>query len=194
LAARRTAETLASRLGCFYASLMFGKPRKLDTEAELYDVAVRALMRRGHSIAEMTKLLARRAGTELLVRVVIARLRESGQLDDARYAQQFVRQRTEIRRQGKFRITRDLRARGVADEHIDAALAEAAENTDEAAIVRQRIERKLKLTQGAMDDRKIASLYGSLMRAGFAPDLIRRELKAIARVEVPEAPSPESLS
>jgi len=106
---------------------MFGKPRKLDTEAELYDVAVRALMRRGHSIAEMTKLLARRADTELLVQVVLARLRESGQLDDARYAKQFVRQRTEIRRQGKFRITRDLRARGVADEHIAAALAEAFE-------------------------------------------------------------------
>jgi regulatory protein len=170
---------------------MFGKPRKLDTEAELYDVAVRALMRRGHSIAEMTKLLARRADTELLVQVVLARLRESGQLDDARYAKQFVRQRTEIRRQGKFRITRDLRARGVADEHIAAALAEAAESTDEAAIVRQRIERKLKLTRGAIDDRKIASLYGSLMRAGFAPDLIRRELKAIARVEVPEAQMPE---
>ena len=166
---------------------MFGAQRKLDSEGELYDVAVRALMRRAHSVSEMQKLLTRRADNELLVRVVLARLKENAQLDDARYAKQFVRQRTEIRRQGKFRITRDLRARGVADEHIDAAVAEAAESTDEAALVRQRIERKLKLTHGAIDNRKIASLYGSLMRAGFAPDLIRRELKNIARVEVPEA-------
>jgi regulatory protein len=170
---------------------MFGKPRKLDNEAELYDVAVRALARRAHSVSEMTKLLARRADTELLVQVVIARLREAGQLDDARFAKQFVRQRTEVRQQGKFRITRDLRARGVADEHINAALAEATANTDEAAIVRQRIERKLKLTHGAVDDRKIASLYGSLMRAGFSPDLIRRELKNITRVEVPEVQAPD---
>ena len=165
---------------------MFGKPRKLDTEAELYDAAVRALMRRGHSADEMKKLLTRRADNELLVRVVLARLRENGQIDDARYAKQFVRQRTEIRRQGKFRITRDLRQRGVPDALIEAALAETAETNDEAALVRHRIERKLKLTRGEIDERKIASLYGSLMRAGFSPDLIRRELKAMTREEVPE--------
>jgi regulatory protein len=171
---------------------MFGKPRKLDTEAELYDVAIRALMRRGHSADEMRKLLTRRADNELLVRVVLARLRENGQIDDARYAKQFVRQRTEIRRQGKFRITRDLRQRGVPDALIEAALAETAETNDEAALVRHRIERKLKLTRGEIDERKIASLYGSLMRAGFSPDLIRRELKAMTRAEVPEVEaSPE---
>jgi regulatory protein len=170
---------------------MFGAQRKLDSEGELYDVAMRALMRRGHSVNEMNKLLTRRSDNELLVHVVLARLKENGQLDDVRYAKQFVRQRTEIRRQGKFRIMRDLRARGVADEHIAAALAESAEQTDEVALVRARIERKLKLTRGEIDDRKIASLYGSLMRAGFSPDLIRRELKNIARVEVPEVETSE---
>jgi len=170
---------------------MFGKLRKLDTESELYDVAVRALMRRAHSVNEMKKLLTRRADNELLVKVVLARLRENNQLDDARYAKQFVRQRAELRRQGKFRIIRDLRARGVADEHVNAAIDESAEQTDESALVRQRIERKLKLTRGAIDDRKIASLYGSLMRAGFAPDLIRRELKSITRTELPAAETPE---
>ena len=170
---------------------MFGTQRKLDSEGELYDVAVRALMRRGHSASEMQKLLARRCDDELLVRVVLARLKENGQLDDARYAKQFVRQRTEIRRQGKFRITRDLRARGVADEHIDAALAEAAGQVDETALVRQRIARKLKLNRGEIDERKIASLYRSLMRAGFAPDLIRRELQAATKAPVPEVESTE---
>jgi regulatory protein len=170
---------------------MFGKPRKLDTEPELYEVAVRALMRRAHSVSEMKKLLARRTDNDLLVRVVLARLRENGQVDDARYAKSFVRQRAEIRRQGKFRIKRDLRARGVPDDQIEAALAETAETIDEAALVRHRIARKLKLTRGEIDDRKIASMYGSLMRAGFAPDLIRRELKALTRSEVPEIESQE---
>jgi regulatory protein len=170
---------------------MFGRQRKLDSEDELYNAAVRALMRRGHSTSEMNKLLTRRCDNELLVRVVLARLRENGQLDDARYAQQFVRQRTEIRRQGKFRITRDLRAHGVADEHIAAALAESAGQNDETAVVRQRIERKLKLTRGEIDERKIASLYRSLLRAGFAPDLIRRELQAMTKAQVPEVEASE---
>ena len=170
---------------------MFGKPRQLETEAELYDVAIRALMRRAHSVSEMKKLLARRTENDLLVQVVMARLKESGQLDDTRYAKQFVRQRTEIRRQGSFRIARDLRARGVPDRHIQAAIeSAAAENagtaTDEGALIRHRMERKLKSWRGEIDDKKIASLYRSLLRAGFSGEAIRRQLKSLGSGETLE--------
>ena len=173
---------------------MFSKPRQLETESELYDVAVRALMRRAHSVHEMKKLLARRTDNQLLVQVVMARLKENGQLDDARYAKQFARQRTQTRKQGKYRVARDLRARGVPDLHITTALAEAAEQTDESAVVRQRIQRKLRSFKGPhtgkkIDDRKLASLYGSLLRAGFPSDIIRRELKSITREDLPEVES-----
>ena len=170
---------------------MFSKPRQLETESELYDIALRALTRRAHSVHDMKKLLARRTDNELLVQVVMARLKESGQLDDARYAKQFASQRTQSRKQGKFRIARELRARGVPGPHIDSALAEAAEQTDEPAVIRQRIQRKLRSFRGPdtskkIDDRKLASIYGSLLRAGFPADLIRRELKSLTREEVPE--------
>src|SRR5438477_10172792 len=145
---------------------MFGKPRQLETEAELYDVAVRALMRRAHSIHEMKQKLERRSDNKLLVQVVMARLKESGMIDDARYAKQFARQRTESRKQGKYRVARDLRARGIPDRHISSALVELSQETDEAALIRARIQRKLKLLRGEIDDRKIASLYRSLLRAG----------------------------
>ena len=162
------------------------RPRKLDTEDELYDVALRALMRRAHSVHEMKQKLARRTDNELLVRVVMARLKENGQLDDERYAQQFTRNRTQSRKQGKFRIARDLRARGVADNQIDAAIEDAAATTDTVAMVRQRIERKIRSYRGEMDERKIASIYGSLLRAGFPSDVVRKELKNLTREEVPE--------
>ena len=162
------------------------RPRKLETEDELYDVALRALMRRAHSVHEMKQKLARRTDNELLVRVVMARLKENGQLDDERYAQQFTRDRTQSRKQGKFRIARDLRARGVADNQIDAAIEDAAATTDTVAMVRQRIERKIRSYRGEMDERKIASIYGSLLRAGFPSDVIRKELKNLTREEVPE--------
>jgi regulatory protein len=165
---------------------MFGKPRQLETEAELYDVAVRALMRRAHSVHEMKKKLERRCDNKLLVQLVMARLKENGMIDDARYAKQFARQRTENRKQGKFRVARDLRARGVPDRHIEAALEEAAKGTDEGAIVRQRIERKLRSYRGEIDERKMASIYRSLLRAGFPTDIIRRELHSLTRGDVPE--------
>ena len=166
---------------------MFRKQRQLEREAELYDVAVRALMRRAHSVHEMKKKLERHSDNKLLVQVVMARLKENGMIDDARYAKQFARQRTETRKQGKFRIARDLRGRGIPDRHIEAALEETATTTDEAAMVRQRIERKLRSFRGEIDEKKMASVYRSLLRAGFSGDVVRRELKAVTREEVPDA-------
>jgi regulatory protein len=165
---------------------VFSKPRQLDTEAELYDVALRALMRRPHSVHEMKKLLQRRATSELLAQVVLARLKENKLVDDSRYAKQFARQRTEIRRQGKFRIARDLRARGIPDRHIEAAITESTNEAAEGAAVRQRIQRKLKLFRGPLDQKKIASLYGTLLRAGFPSDVIRRELKSVTQEQLPD--------
>jgi regulatory protein len=116
----------------------------------------------------------------------MARLKENGQIDDARYAKQFARQRTEGRKQGKFRVARDLRARGVPDRHIEAALDEAAKETDEGAMVRQRIERKLRSYRGEIDEKKMASIYSSLLRAGFSADIVRRELRSLTREDLPE--------
>jgi len=166
---------------------MFGKPRQLETEAELYDVALRALMRRSHSVHEMKQKLERRSDNKLLVQVVMARLKENGMIDDARYAKQFARQRTESRKQGKFRVARDLRARGIPDRHIASALEEVAQNSDEAAMVRQRIERKLRSYRGEIDEKKMASIYSSLVRAGFSAEVVRRELQAMTREDVPDA-------
>jgi regulatory protein len=165
---------------------VFSKPRQLETESALYDAAIKTLMRRAHSVSEMKKALIRRTADEDLIQKVIARLKQNGYIDDARYAKQFARQRTEGRKQGKFRVARDLRARGVPDRHIEAALEEAAQNTDEAAVVRQRIDRKLRAFRGELDEKKLASLYRSLLRAGFSADVIRRELKSTLREDVPD--------
>ena len=170
-----------------YPMSAFGKPRQLETEAELYDAAIKILMRRAHSVSEMKKALARRCKDENRLKSVVERLKRENLIDDARYAKQFVRFRTETRKQGQFRIARELRARGVPDRHIEAALKEAAEDANPAALIRQRIERKLRLTRGEIDERKLASLYRSLLGAGFPADLIRKEIRRITHEEeVPE--------
>ena len=168
---------------------MFGKPRQLETEAQLYDAAIKALMRRAHSVHEMKKALARRCENEKLVKAVVERLKREKLLDDARYARQFTRHRTESRKQGEYRIARDLRARGVPDRHIDVALKDSREETDPAVLIRQRIEKKLRLLRGEIDERKVASMYRSLLAAGFPADLVRRELHRITHEEVPEVDS-----
>ncbi|MCU1241614.1 MAG: regulatory protein RecX [Candidatus Acidoferrum typicum] len=167
------------------------KPRTIDSEPALYDAAIKILMRRAHSVSEMKKALIRRTADEDLIQKVIARLKQNGLIDDARYAKQFARQRTEIRHQGKYRVARELRARGVPDHHIETAVEEATANTDEGAQVRQRIDRKLKFPRGEVDDRKIASLYRSLLRAGFSSETIRRELKRATSDDIPDLDPPD---
>ena len=165
---------------------MFGNPRQFETEAELYDSAIKILMRRAHSVSEMKKALARRCEDEKLVRAVLDRLKRENLLDDARYARQFTRYRTESRKQGQFRIARDLRARGVPDRHIEAAIKDAEKDSAPSALIRQRIERKMRVWRGEIDEKKTASLYRSLLAAGFPADLIRKELRRITRHEVPD--------
>ena len=165
---------------------MWGKPRQIETESALYEAAIKILMRRAHSVHEMKKALARRCEDEKLVKSVVERLKAQNLLDDARYAKQFTRLRTESRKQGAFRIARDLRTRGIPDKHIEKALKDSAEENDPVAMVRHRIERKLRLFRGEISDKKIASLYRSLVAAGFPSDIIRKELFRVTHEEVPD--------
>jgi len=167
---------------------MRSSPRKLSSETDLYTVAINSLARRAYSVFEMRTYLERRAEDKEAVKAILERLKQLNYLDDARYARQFVRQRAELRKQGPFRIARDLRARGVPDRHIEAALAERSAESSEGPLVRERLHRRIKSLRGPLDERRVASLYRSLLRAGFSADTIRRELNALVKRPMEELP------
>jgi len=183
---------------------MRSSPRKFSTEAALYNAATRALMRRAHSVHEMKDYLKARAENPEHGAAVLQKLKEHNYLDDARYARDFARVHAQSRRQGKFRIAQELRRRGVPDRHIEAALDSVFAETDEHALVRARLERKLRHLRGRasqnsanaanapLDQKARASLYRSLLRAGFSPDAIRAELRSLlhSASEEFEPPSP----
>jgi SOS response regulatory protein OraA/RecX len=163
--------------------------RKLSTNTQLYMSAQRALMRRAFSIHEMKQHLERRAEDKDLVPPVIARLRELNYLNDEKFAFDYAAQHAKLRRQGRFRITRELRRRGVPDRYIDDALAKVFADTDESALLRIRVERRLARLRGApLDQKKTASIYRSLLGAGFSSELIRAELKRAAAKRNTESP------
>ena len=169
-------------------------PRKVSSEPDLYACALRGLMRRAYSIHEMKTYLDRRAEDKDLIPPVVARLRELNYLDDARYALDYANQHAKLRRQGRFRIARELRARGVPDRYIDDALAKVFADTDESALVRTRVERRLvRLRSAPLDQKKIASIYRSLVAAGFSSELIRAELKRATANRPTNDGDPESL-
>ena len=188
---RLSASLLVSLCAQDYAAFVRSSPRKLSTDSDLYASALRALMRRAHSIHEMKQYLNRRSDDAELIPPLIARLRESNYLDDARYALEFARTHAKSRRQGRFRITRELRTRGVPDQHIEAALEAVFAETDEAALVRTQITRRLASNRGGLplDQKKIASLYRSLLRNGFSSDLIRAEIRAATKIDADALPA-----
>jgi regulatory protein len=149
-------------------------------------------MRRAHSIHEMRSYLERRAIDKDAVSQVIARLRQHNYLDDARYALEFARQRANGRRQGRFRVARELRSRGVPDRHIDAALEAIFADAPEDELVRARLKRRLAHLRGPLGQRQIAGIYRSLLRAGFSADTIRAELRGVTRGDLPEISEADS--
>jgi len=141
----------------------------------------------------MRAYLERRAEGKAHVSAVIARLCEENYLDDARYAREYARHHATVRRRGRFRITRELRARGVPDRQIDAALGSVFAETDERALLRARLKRRLAQLGRALDERRAQSLYRSLLRAGFSSELIRSELRK-TRADLPEFPDSEEMT
>ena len=154
-------------------------------------------MRRAHSVHEMKEYVRARAENEEHIAAVLQKLKEHHYLDDARYARDFARTHAQGRHQGKFRIARELRVRGVPDKHIEAALESVFAETDENAAVRARIERKLRFAHGSsragapLNEKKRASLYRSLLRAGFSTDVIRTELRLLGREGMADRSDPD---
>jgi len=170
---------------------MRSAPRKFSSEDALYKAALRALMRRAHSSFQMRTYLKERSEDPDLARKVLARLKSERLIDDSRFALEFARSRAHSRRQGPHRIARELRARGLPDRDIDAAVQQIFAHVDEAAVIRKMIERRMRSRSGPFGERERASLYRMLLRSGFDSELIRRELRSTAR-SLKEAESSET--
>ncbi len=160
-------------------------PRKLDEE-KLYTYAVRALTRRPQSTAELRRALEKRAEEPRFVSRVIAQLKGFGYLDDRRFALQFASYRSRVKHYGKFRVTRELRSKGLPDEQVEAAIAEVFGGQDETEAVRERIRRKLRNARRPYDWKTIRRLYQALLRAGYSSDIIASELFKLRKISVEE--------
>ncbi|HEY6303832.1 MAG TPA: regulatory protein RecX [Terriglobales bacterium] len=163
--------------------MAFGRPRKLFTEAELYDYAVGALARRMRSVAELKRLLRNRveADTEIgktLVELIVIRLKDQGYLNDAKYAAAFSSYRLDNEKFGRRRVVNDLKAKGVHGDVIEKAVSSVYDDVKDENLARTYLRRKR--LQKPKDDKgrkQAARIFRQLMRAGFGPKTIFTILK-----------------
>jgi regulatory protein len=160
--------------------MTFSRPRKLFTEAELYDCAIGALARRMRSVAELKRWLRNRveADTEFgktLVELIVARLKDQGYLNDAKYATAFSSYRRDNEKFGRTRVVNDLKAKGVHGEVIDKAVSSVYDEVKEENLARDYLRRKR--LQRPKDQKQAARVFRNLMRAGFGSKTIFTILK-----------------
>jgi len=160
--------------------MAFARPRKLFTEAELYEYAVGALARRSRSVAELKRLLRNRveADTEFgrtLVELIIVRLKDQGYLNDARYAAAYSSYRRDTEKFGRIRVVSDLKAKGVHGEVIARAVDSAYEEVEEEELARAYLKRKR--LKKPKDQKEAARIFRNLRRAGFESRTIFTILK-----------------
>jgi regulatory protein len=162
--------------------MAFGRPKKLSTEAELYDYAVGALARRMRSVAELKRLLRNRVepDTEFgktLVELIVVRLKNQGYLNDAKYAAAFSSYRRDNEKFGRIRVVNDLKAKGVHVDVIEKAVSSVYDDVKEENLARAYLRRKRLQKPKDKDQKQTARIFRQLMRAGFASKTIFTILK-----------------
>jgi regulatory protein len=160
--------------------MAFPRPKKVQTEDELYQYAVGALGRRMRTIAELKRLLRPRveAETEIgqtLVELVVRKLKDQGYLSDAKYAAAYSAFRRDNEKFGRRRVITDLKIKGVHGDVLDVAVDSAYAEVDEEKQAREYLRRK-RLAK-PKDKKQAARIFRQLMRAGFGSKTIFGILK-----------------
>jgi len=150
-------------------------------EEQARNLCLRLLTARARTRAELEGQLTKRGYPDDVCARVLDRLAKVGLVDDADFAEQWVRSRRVNAGKGKRALAAELRTKGVGDDVITAALADidaGAERERAEQLVRDRLRRE-KL--GDDDDTKVARrLVGMLARRGYSQtmafDVVKDEL------------------
>jgi regulatory protein len=142
--------------------------------ASLKAQAIRLLARREHARAEIEAKLLARGHDKAEVRAVLDELARLGYLSDARYARSLAGQKAG--RYSRRGIAAELKARGVAQSDIDAAIAEAGIDDEQSlAALWQR-----RYGHPPEDEREKARQVRFLQSRGFSLSAILKLLRTIS--------------
>ncbi|CAN5376173.1 recombination regulator RecX [soil metagenome] len=146
-------------------------------------MCLRLLTARARTRAELEGQLAKRGYAEEVSATVLDRLASAGLIDDADFAEQWVRSRHANAGKGKRALAAELRTKGVDDDVIAAALKDidaGAERVRAEQLVQSKLRREA--LEPADDMKVMRRLVGMLARRGYgqtlAADVVRVEMDA----------------
>lgn len=145
-------------------------PAKREEQARA--LCLRLLTVRARTRSELQEQLTKRGYPGDVSTAVLNRLGEVGLVDDAEFAEQWVRSRRVNAGKGRRALVVELRNKGVDDEVIDAAVADidaGAERQRAEELVRSKLRRES--LAGGDDQKLMRRLVGMLARRGYGQGL-----------------------
>lgn len=143
------------------------------TRDEVREAALAMLSRRNQPVAGLRDKLETKFRGNPHIEDVLARFEELGLVNDAGYAEMFVRDRFHRAGYGRQRIRRDLKLKGVKSDDIEAALDAIVDTEGEREIAARALEKFL-ARRGHLEDRKKReAAFRHLVGRGFGLGIVR---------------------
>ena len=150
----------------------------------VFQRAAKLLAAKQRSVEELReRLLSTRGATKANVDEVIARLREYGYLDDAKFAQSYASLRLRERPIGRRRLARDLSLKKVDKQTASTALDEVFEVTPEEDLIERAIAKRIRLRGKPKSREDAKKLFDHLLRQGFEFELVSTKVRALAKAD-----------
>lgn len=148
----------------------------VDAEPDPYAVAqaivYRQLTASPKSRLQLARKLAERNVPEHVAEAVLDKFQEVRLIDDAEFADMWVRSRSQSRKLAKGALRRELAVKGI-DQETAASALEQLTDADEASAARGLVERKLRrgtdLSDPTERDKAVRRLASMLARKGYQP-------------------------
>jgi len=127
-----------------------------------------------------------RGATKANVDEVIARLRDYGYLDDARFAHSYAALRVQQRPIGRQRLQRDLWMKKVNKATVDEALDLVFATMPEEELIDRAIAKRIRLRGKPRTRLEAKKLFDHLLRQGFNYELVSDKVRALSKLEADE--------
>ncbi len=141
---------------------------------------LRLFKHRPRSRYEALTRLQRKGFAREIIESVLEQAERARIVDDARFAQLWVEDRLSRRPRSRRALERELRAKGIAPEHIQRAIERAG--LDEEALAKRLVTERLPKLRSLDGPTRLRRLVGFLRRRGFSQETIRHVLSSVVRL------------
>ena len=158
------------------------KEQKPKTAAQALQSLMRLAARSEKSSGDAMRLMQRWGVSEAERRAVLQKLIDNRFIDDSRYAEAYVREKSRLSGWGWRKISTQLKAKGISQDIIREALREI-DGEAVQSVLQEKLRRKLRTIKASSDYELRGKLFRYALSQGFDYDQISEAVAAVVGSE-----------